>query len=59
MSPSHADTRLDVADFQDIGRLYAPKISDAALVEFATAAHLATLDAPTEPTAVIDPFLTP
>ncbi|MER7183298.1 alpha/beta hydrolase [Streptomyces hyaluromycini] len=49
--------KLDVADFQDIGRRYASEIPDAALVEFATAAHLIALDAPTELTALLGPFL--
>ncbi len=49
--------KLDVADFQDIGRRYASLIPDAALVEFATAAHLIALDAPTELTALLGPFL--
>lgn len=48
---------LDLADFQDIGRRYADGIPGATLVEFATAAHLIALDAPTELTAVLDPFL--
>ncbi|MFD8420612.1 alpha/beta fold hydrolase [Streptomyces sp. NPDC059466] len=49
--------KLDVADFQDIGRRYAAEIPGATLVEFATAAHLIPLDAPTELTAVLGPFL--
>ncbi|MFI6360798.1 alpha/beta fold hydrolase [Streptomyces sp. NPDC050743] len=49
--------KFDVADFQDIGRRYASEIPDATLVEFATAAHLIALDAPTELTAVLGPFL--
>ncbi|MER5918045.1 alpha/beta hydrolase [Streptomyces sp. NPDC001982] len=49
--------RLDVADFQDIGRRYATEIPDATLVEFATAAHLIALDAPTELAAALGPFL--
>jgi pimeloyl-ACP methyl ester carboxylesterase len=49
--------RLDVADFQDIGRRYATEIPDATLVEFATAAHLIALDAPTELAVVLGPFL--
>lgn len=49
--------RLDVADFQDIGRRYASEIPDATLVEFPTAAHLIALDAPTELTAALGPFL--
>jgi pimeloyl-ACP methyl ester carboxylesterase len=49
--------KLDVADFQDIGRRYASEIPDATLVEFATAAHLIALDAPTELTALLGPFL--
>ncbi|MEU9150593.1 alpha/beta hydrolase [Streptomyces sp. NPDC048417] len=49
--------KLDVADFQDIGRRYASEIPDATLVEFATAAHLIALDAPAELTALLGPFL--
>ncbi|MFI2430743.1 alpha/beta fold hydrolase [Streptomyces sp. NPDC018693] len=49
--------RLDVADFQDIGRRYATEIPNATLVEFATAAHLIALDAPTELASVLGPFL--
>ncbi len=48
---------LDVADFQDIGRRYAAEIPDATLVEFATAAHLIALDAPTELAAALRTFL--
>ncbi|MFD6228857.1 alpha/beta fold hydrolase [Streptomyces sp. NPDC060232] len=48
---------LDVADFQDIARRYAAEIPGAALVEFPTAAHLIALDAPTELTAALTPFL--
>ncbi|MEV6765711.1 alpha/beta hydrolase [Streptomyces sp. NPDC051105] len=49
--------KLDVADFQDIGRRYASEIPDATLVEFATAAHLIALDAPAELTEQLGPFL--
>jgi pimeloyl-ACP methyl ester carboxylesterase len=49
--------RLDVADFQAIARRYAAEIPGADLVEFPTAAHLIALDAPTELTAVLCPFL--
>ncbi|WP_405720087.1 alpha/beta hydrolase [Streptomyces sp. NBC_01537] len=49
--------KLDVADFQDIARRYATAIPGATLVEFATAAHLIALDAPTELTAALRPFL--
>ncbi|MGW1162488.1 alpha/beta fold hydrolase [Streptomyces sp. NPDC002513] len=49
--------RLDVADFQDIGRRYAAEIPDALLVEFPTAAHLIALDAPAELISVLGPFL--
>lgn len=49
--------KLDVTDFQDIGRRYASEIPDATLVEFATAAHLIALDAPAELSAVLVPFL--
>ncbi|MET8409315.1 alpha/beta fold hydrolase [Streptomyces sp. NPDC005195] len=49
--------KLDVADFQDIGRRYASEIPGATLVEFATAAHLIALDTPTELTALLGPFL--
>ncbi|MFI1420790.1 alpha/beta fold hydrolase [Streptomyces sp. NPDC020731] len=49
--------KLDVTDFQDIGRRYATEIPDAPLVEFATAAHLIALDAPTELNALLSPFL--
>lgn len=48
---------LDVADFQDIARRYATEIPGATLVEFPTAAHLIALDAPTELTAALHPFL--
>ena len=48
---------LDVTDFQDIARRYASGIPDATLVEFATAAHLIALDAPTELSTVLGPFL--
>ncbi|MFE5139791.1 alpha/beta fold hydrolase [Streptomyces fagopyri] len=49
--------KLDVADFQDIGRRYASAIPGATLVEFDTAAHLIALDAPTQLTAALGPFL--
>lgn len=49
--------KLDVADFQDIARRYAAEIPDATLVEFPTAAHLITLDAPAELVSVLGPFL--
>ncbi|MEU2333451.1 alpha/beta hydrolase [Streptomyces sp. NPDC006654] len=49
--------KLDVTDFQDIGRRYAAGIPGATLVEFPTAAHLIALDAPTELTAALGPFL--
>ncbi|MFF7140117.1 MULTISPECIES: alpha/beta fold hydrolase [Streptomyces] len=49
--------RLDVADFQDIGRRYAAEIPGASLVEFPTAAHLIALDAPAELLSVLLPFL--
>ncbi|KJY35930.1 alpha/beta hydrolase [Streptomyces sp. NRRL S-495] len=49
--------RLDVPDFQDIARRYATEIPGATLVEFATAAHLVALDAPTELVAALEPFL--
>ncbi|MER5526182.1 alpha/beta hydrolase [Streptomyces sp. NPDC002677] len=49
--------KLDVADFQDISRRYASEIPDATLVEFTTAAHLIALDAPSELTAQLGPFL--
>ncbi len=48
---------LDVADFQDIARRYASEIPGATLVEFPTAAHLITLDAPTELITALRPFL--
>ncbi|MEU4172925.1 alpha/beta fold hydrolase [Streptomyces sp. NPDC026665] len=50
--------KLDVADFQDIARRYAAEIPGATLVEFAGAAHLIALDAPTELNAALAPFLT-
>ncbi|GAA2458547.1 alpha/beta fold hydrolase [Streptomyces lavendulocolor] len=50
--------KLDVADFQDIGRRYASTIPGATLVEFPTAGHLIALDAPAELLAALDPFLT-
>jgi pimeloyl-ACP methyl ester carboxylesterase len=50
--------KLDVADFQDIARRYATEIPGATLVEFATAAHLIPMDAPTELSTVLGPFLT-
>ncbi|MEU3777184.1 alpha/beta hydrolase [Streptomyces sp. NPDC032472] len=50
--------KLDVADFQDIARRYATEIPDATLVDFATAAHLIAMDAPTELGALLGPFLT-
>ncbi|WP_328307109.1 alpha/beta hydrolase [Streptomyces sp. NBC_00442] len=49
---------LDVPDFQDIARRYADEIPGAALVEFPTAAHLISLDAPVELTAALRAFLT-
>ncbi|WP_030767841.1 alpha/beta fold hydrolase [Streptomyces sp. NRRL F-2664] len=49
--------KLDVADFQDIGRRYAAEIPGAVLVEFPTAAHLIALDAPDALTAALIPFL--
>lgn len=49
--------KLDVADFQDIARRYATEIPDATLVDFATAAHLIAMDAPTELCAALGPFL--
>ncbi|MFC6593655.1 alpha/beta hydrolase [Kitasatospora paranensis] len=49
--------RLDIADFQDIARRYTSAIPGADLVEFATAAHLIALDAPTELTAELVRFL--
>lgn len=49
--------RLDIADFQDIAHRYAAEIPGATLAEFATAAHLIPLDAPTELIAVLRPFL--
>ncbi|MER5867589.1 alpha/beta hydrolase [Kitasatospora sp. NPDC002040] len=48
---------LDVPDFQDISRRYAAGIPGAALVEFPTAAHLISLDAPAELLAALLPFL--
>ncbi|MER7705774.1 alpha/beta hydrolase [Kitasatospora sp. NPDC097605] len=48
---------LDVADFQDIGRRYAAGIPAAQLIEFPTAAHLIPVDAPTELTTALLPFL--
>ncbi|MEU5309229.1 alpha/beta fold hydrolase [Streptomyces sp. NPDC021562] len=50
--------KLDVPDFQDIGRRYAAGIPGATLVEFPTAAHLIALDAPAELTEALGPFLT-
>ncbi|MGW2647521.1 alpha/beta fold hydrolase [Streptomyces sp. NPDC001393] len=49
--------RLDIADFQDIGRRYAAGITGAALVEFPSAGHLIALDAPTDLVSVLVPFL--
>ncbi|MGW2788371.1 alpha/beta fold hydrolase [Streptomyces sp. NPDC001251] len=49
--------KLDVADFQDIARRYAAAIPGAALVEFATAAHLIAMDAPDEVASVLGEFL--
>ncbi|MFF5702854.1 alpha/beta fold hydrolase [Streptomyces sp. NPDC012794] len=49
--------KLDVADFQDIGRRYAAGIPGATLVEFPDAGHLVALDAPAELTAALLPFL--
>lgn len=49
--------RLDVADFQDIGRRYAAGSPGATLVEFSTAGHLVALDAPAELAAALGPFL--
>ncbi len=49
--------KLDVADFQDIARLYAAGIPGAELVEFPTAAHLIAVDAPAELADVLGPFL--
>jgi pimeloyl-ACP methyl ester carboxylesterase len=49
--------KLDVPDFQDIARRYAAEIPDTTLVEFSAAAHLIALDAPTELTAALGPFL--
>ncbi|WP_236059647.1 alpha/beta fold hydrolase [Actinacidiphila acididurans] len=40
-----------------IARRYAAEIPGATLVEFATAAHLIAMDAPTELSAVLGPFL--
>ncbi|PWK64253.1 pimeloyl-ACP methyl ester carboxylesterase [Streptomyces sp. CG 926] len=48
---------LDVPDFQDIAHRYAAGIPGATLVEFPAAAHLIALDAPTELTAALRPFL--
>ncbi|MEU6480848.1 alpha/beta fold hydrolase [Streptomyces sp. NPDC047017] len=48
---------LDVPDFQDIARRYAAQIPGATLVEFAGAAHLIALEAPTEVSAALGPFL--
>ncbi|MFE4856643.1 alpha/beta fold hydrolase [Streptomyces sp. NPDC056670] len=49
--------KLDVPDFQDIARRYATAIPGADLVEFATAAHLIAMDAPSELGSVLVPFL--
>ena len=49
--------KLDVVDFQDIARRYATEIPGATLVEFATAAHLVAMDAPSELSALLGPFL--
>ncbi|MFF4312063.1 alpha/beta fold hydrolase [Streptomyces sp. 900105755] len=49
--------KLDVADFQDIARRYAAEIPDATFVEFATAAHLVAMDAPSALAAALNPFL--
>lgn len=49
--------RLDIADFQDIGRRYAAGIPRATLVEFSTAGHLVALDASAELAAALGPFL--
>lgn len=47
--------RLDNTDFQAIARRYATEIPTATLVEFPTAAHLISLDAPAELIAALLP----